>query len=58
MRHVAKYSEPLEVNMDKFVRHIGDWSWFAASNQVLGKQSGPNNKFKSKLTKKKRELIR
>lgn len=39
--------------MDKCVKHIGDWSWFAASNKVLGKNTSPNDKFKSKLTKKK-----
>lgn len=39
--------------MDKCVRHIGDWSWFAASNKVLGRHKGPNSRFRSKLTKKK-----
>jgi hypothetical protein len=39
--------------MDKCVKHIGDWSWFEASNKVLRKTSGPNSKFRNKLTKKK-----
>lgn len=39
--------------MDKCVKHLGDWSWFAASNQVLKKNREPTKKYANKLTKKK-----
>ncbi len=32
MRHLGKFTEPIEMDMNKCVKHTGDWSWFDASN--------------------------
>jgi hypothetical protein len=56
MKFVAKFHEPLEVNMEKCVKHTGDWSWFGASNTVLHKKTSPHSRYSKKLVKK-REII-
>ena len=38
--------------MSECVRHTGDWSWFEASNQVLGKKKPPHSRFIIKKLKK------
>jgi hypothetical protein len=53
MKFVATFPEPLEVNMDKCVKHTGDWSWFGASNSVLKKKTHPHSRYSKKLVKKR-----
>ncbi len=42
MKFVAQYNEPIELDMSKCVKHIGDWSWFSASNTVLKRKRTPH----------------
>jgi hypothetical protein len=38
--------------MSKCVKHSYDWSWFDASNKILGKQNEAHPEYKKKLIKK------
>ena len=56
LKFVGSFTEVVELNMNKCVHHIGDWSWFGASNKVLNSKRSPNSRYRSKLTKKKDTL--
>ncbi len=49
IKFVGQFEEPLEVNMSKCVYHTYDWSWFEASNEVLGANADPHPHYAKKL---------
>lgn len=44
--------------MTKCVTHIGDWSWFQDSNEVLKRRTNPTASFKKRLIKKKDFIVK
>jgi hypothetical protein len=52
LKFLSKFDELVEVDMSTCVRHEKDWSWFEASNLILGKHAQPNSGFVRKSIKK------
>jgi hypothetical protein len=53
IKFVGQFEEPIEMEMSKCVKHSYDWSWFEASNSVLGLDSKAHPHYAKKLEKKK-----
>ena len=54
---MAQFPEIVELSFVECFKHTGDWSWFAASNEVLGNKLPPMVHYTEKL-KKKSDFIR